>query len=79
MTFRPKAIDHMALKVTDMEQSLHFYHHVLGSDIQRQSEPNESGGKSACLQAVKNLTCSIPPISSLLTEKIQLVWIIFAS
>ena len=48
---RPKAIDHLALKVTDMEQSLQFYHQVLGLDLKRQSGPNEEGGKSAVLQA----------------------------
>ena len=48
---RPKAIDHLALKVTNMEQSLQFYHRVLGMDLNRQSGPNEEGGESAVLQA----------------------------
>ena len=48
---RPKAIDHLALKVTNIEQSLQFYHRVLGMDLNRQSGPNEEGGESAVLQA----------------------------
>jgi catechol 2,3-dioxygenase-like lactoylglutathione lyase family enzyme len=27
---RPKALDHLALKVTDMDKTLRFYHQVLG-------------------------------------------------
>ena len=48
---RPKALDHLALKVTDMEQALQFYHQVLGLELLRRSGPNEQGGESAVLQA----------------------------
>ncbi len=48
---RPKALDHLALKVTNMEQSLRFYHQILGLELIRQSGPNDNGGKAACLQA----------------------------
>jgi catechol 2,3-dioxygenase-like lactoylglutathione lyase family enzyme len=48
---RPKALDHLALKVTDMDQSLHFYHQVLGLELLRTSGPNAEGGRSAVVQA----------------------------
>lgn len=48
---RPTALDHLALKVTDMDKSLHFYHQVLGLELLRTSGPNEAGGRSAVLQA----------------------------
>jgi catechol 2,3-dioxygenase-like lactoylglutathione lyase family enzyme len=48
---RPKALDHLALKVTDMDQALHFYHQVLGLELVRASGPNAEGGRSAVLQA----------------------------
>lgn len=48
---RPKALDHLALKVTDMERSLQFYHQVLGLDLIRRSGPSEAGGEAAVLQA----------------------------
>ncbi len=48
---RPTALDHLALKVTDMDQSLHFYHEVLGLDLLRTAGPNAEGGRSAVLQA----------------------------
>jgi glyoxylase I family protein len=48
---RPKSLDHLALKVTDMERSLHFYQHVLGLDLLRASDPGKEGGRSACLSA----------------------------
>jgi catechol 2,3-dioxygenase-like lactoylglutathione lyase family enzyme len=47
----PKALDHLALKVTDMDKSLHFYHQVLGLELLRTSGPNAEGGRSAVLQA----------------------------
>jgi catechol 2,3-dioxygenase-like lactoylglutathione lyase family enzyme len=47
----PKALDHLALKVTDMDKTLHFYHEVLGLELLRSSGPNEGGGRSAVLQA----------------------------
>jgi catechol 2,3-dioxygenase-like lactoylglutathione lyase family enzyme len=51
MVVRPKALDHLALKVTDMDKALHFYHRVLGLELLRTSGPNEAGGRSAVLQA----------------------------
>ena len=48
---RPKSLDHLALKVTDMDKTLHFYHQVLGMDLLRTSGPNAEGGRSAVLQA----------------------------
>jgi catechol 2,3-dioxygenase-like lactoylglutathione lyase family enzyme len=48
---RPKALDHLALKVTDMDKTLHFYHDVLGLALLRTSGPNAEGGRSAVLQA----------------------------
>ncbi len=47
----PKALDHLALKVTDMDKTLHFYHQVLGLELLRTSGPNAEGGRSAVLQA----------------------------
>jgi catechol 2,3-dioxygenase-like lactoylglutathione lyase family enzyme len=48
---RPKALDHLALKATDMDKTLHFYHQVLGLELLRTSGPNAEGGRSAMLQA----------------------------
>ena len=48
---QPKALDHLALKVTDMDKTLHFYHQVLGLELLRTSGPNAEGGRSAVLQA----------------------------
>lgn len=47
----PKALDHLALKVTDMDQTLRFYHQVLGLELLRTSGPNAEGGRSAVVQA----------------------------
>jgi catechol 2,3-dioxygenase-like lactoylglutathione lyase family enzyme len=47
---RPKALDHLALKVTDMDKALHFYHQVLGLELLRTSGPNAEGGRSAVVQ-----------------------------
>lgn len=48
---RPTALDHLALKVTDMDRSLHFYHQVLGLELLRTAGPHDNGGRSAVLQA----------------------------
>ncbi|HEX6510810.1 MAG TPA: VOC family protein [Chloroflexota bacterium] len=48
---RPKAVDHVALKVTDMDASLRFYHDVLGMELLRASGPHDNGGRSANLAA----------------------------
>jgi catechol 2,3-dioxygenase-like lactoylglutathione lyase family enzyme len=48
---RPKALDHLALKVTDLDKSLRFYHQVLGLELLRTAGPNADGGRSAVVQA----------------------------
>jgi catechol 2,3-dioxygenase-like lactoylglutathione lyase family enzyme len=47
----PKALDHLALKVTDMDKAVHFYHQILGLELLRTSGPNAEGGRSAVVQA----------------------------
>ena len=47
---RPKALDHVALKVTDMDKTLHFYHQVLGLELLRTSGPHAEGGRSAVVK-----------------------------
>ena len=44
-------MDHIGLKVTDMDRSLHFYHDVLGLDVLHTSGPHANGGRSATLRA----------------------------
>jgi catechol 2,3-dioxygenase-like lactoylglutathione lyase family enzyme len=46
---RPKALDHVGLKVTDMDKTLHFYHQVLGLELLRTSGPSDRG-RSAVLK-----------------------------
>jgi catechol 2,3-dioxygenase len=48
---RPTSIDHLALKVTDMERSLVFYQQVLGLELLRTAGPDEAGGHAAFLRA----------------------------
>lgn len=45
----PKALDHVALKVTDMDKTLHFYQ-VLGLELLRTSGPNAEGERSAVVK-----------------------------
>ena len=47
---RPKALDHVALEVTDMDKTLHFYHQVLGLELLRTSGPHAEGGRSAVVK-----------------------------
>jgi catechol 2,3-dioxygenase-like lactoylglutathione lyase family enzyme len=47
---RPKALDHVALTVTDMDKTLHFYHQLLGLELLRTSDPGADGGRSAVLK-----------------------------
>jgi catechol 2,3-dioxygenase-like lactoylglutathione lyase family enzyme len=46
---RPKALDHVALKVTDMDKTLHFYQ-LLGLELLRTSGPNADGVRSAVIK-----------------------------
>ena len=46
---RLKALDHVGLKVTDMDKTLHFYQR-LGFTLLRTSGPNDAGLRSAVLQ-----------------------------
>ena len=46
---RPKALDHVGLKVTDMDKSLHFYQ-TLGLELLRRSGPKADGEWSAVLK-----------------------------
>jgi catechol 2,3-dioxygenase-like lactoylglutathione lyase family enzyme len=47
---RPKALDHVGLKVADMDETLHFYHQVLGLELLRTSGPNAEGGRWAVIK-----------------------------
>ena len=47
---RPKALDHVGLKVTDMDKTVHFYSQVLGLELLRTSGLNADGGRSAVLK-----------------------------
>ncbi|HUM71497.1 MAG TPA: VOC family protein, partial [Chloroflexota bacterium] len=44
---RPKSLDHIALKVTDMDKTLHFYHQLLGLELMRTYGPNTEGVRTA--------------------------------
>src|SRR5262249_8165228 len=46
---RPKALDQVALKVSDMDKTLHFYR-VLGLELLRSSGPNTNGIRSAVIR-----------------------------
>lgn len=46
---RPKALDHVGLKVTDMDKTLHFYQR-LGLTLVRTSGPNADGLRTAVIQ-----------------------------
>ena len=46
---RPKALDHVALKVADLDKTLHFYQ-VLGLELLRTSGPNADGVRSAVIK-----------------------------
>jgi catechol 2,3-dioxygenase-like lactoylglutathione lyase family enzyme len=48
---KPKTLDHVALKVTDMDKTLHFYHQLLGLELLRTSGPNAHGVRSAVVKA----------------------------
>ncbi len=44
-------LDHIGLKVTDLDRSLRFYHDVLGLEVLHTSGPHDNGGRSATLRA----------------------------
>jgi catechol 2,3-dioxygenase-like lactoylglutathione lyase family enzyme len=44
-------LDHIGLKVTDLDSSLRFYHDVLGLEVVSTSGPHANGGRSATLRA----------------------------
>ena len=46
---RPKALDHVGLKVTDMDRSVRFYQ-ALGLELLRRSGPKADGEESAVLR-----------------------------
>jgi metallothiol transferase len=48
---RAAALDHIGLKVTDMDASLRFYRDVLGLELLHTSGPHDNGGRSATLRA----------------------------
>jgi catechol 2,3-dioxygenase-like lactoylglutathione lyase family enzyme len=48
---KPAGLDHIGLKVTDMDASLRFYADVLGLEVVHTSGPHANGGRSATLRA----------------------------
>jgi metallothiol transferase len=48
---RPTGLDHIGLKVTDLDRSLHFYCDVLGLELLHTSGPHPNGGRSAAVRA----------------------------
>jgi catechol 2,3-dioxygenase-like lactoylglutathione lyase family enzyme len=44
-------LDHIGLKVTDMDRSVSFYRDVLGLELLHTSGPHDNGGRSATLRA----------------------------
>ena len=48
---RPKALNHVALTVADMDKTLHFYQ-LLGLEVLRTSGPGADGVRSAVLRVV---------------------------
>jgi catechol 2,3-dioxygenase-like lactoylglutathione lyase family enzyme len=47
---RPKALDHVGLKVTDMDKTLRFYQQMLGLELLRRSGPDADGRRSAVIK-----------------------------
>ncbi|MBV9326438.1 MAG: VOC family protein [Chloroflexi bacterium] len=51
MRLQPSSLDHIGLKVTDMDKSLRFYCDALGMDVEHTSGPHPNGGRSATVRA----------------------------
>jgi len=51
MKLQPKGLDHIGLKVTDIEASVRFYHDILGLELARAPKPNPHGSSSAVVRA----------------------------
>lgn len=51
MTLKPMGMDHIALKVTDLDAAVHFYHEVIGLELLRPVAKSEHGGRSAVVGA----------------------------
>jgi metallothiol transferase len=51
LMLKVSGLDHIGLKVTDLDRSLDFYHGVLGLEILHTSGPHDNGGRSATLGA----------------------------
>ncbi|HEU0169243.1 MAG TPA: VOC family protein, partial [Chloroflexota bacterium] len=47
MNLQPKGLDHIAIKVTDLAKSVHFYHDVLGLELTR---PFTGQGRAAAVK-----------------------------
>ncbi len=47
---KPTGLDHVGLKVADMDKTLHFYQQMLGLELLRTSGPNADGGRSAVIK-----------------------------
>jgi catechol 2,3-dioxygenase-like lactoylglutathione lyase family enzyme len=51
MHLQPKALDHIGLKVTDIQAAVRFYHDILGMELVRAPKDNPHGGSSAVVRA----------------------------
>ena len=63
----PKGLDHVALKVTDMDRTLHFYQ-VLGLELLRTSGPNADGGRSAVIKVGGRVNMEAASIDDLIAD-----------
>ena len=74
-------LDHLGLKVTDMDRTLHFYHDVLGLEIMHTSGPHDNGDdpSRAARRLTESWTCSIVPTSSRQTATSPSAWTTCAS
>ena len=76
---RPTALDHVGLKVTDMDRTLHFYQR-LGLTRLRTSGPSAHGLRSAVIRVrSQELNIFLIPTSPRPVRRVPSVWIISAS